>query len=608
MKTRILALLLAATCCAQGNAQTTPDPSSRIYWTEYATDTVRRTTVDGSVVEIIVDTGLFSPQSMAIDPVNSKMYWTDSSPGEIEMANLDGTGRQTIVTGLTYPTGLTVDQVDGKIYWTDAVDWAGGGKIQRANLDGTGVEDVISTGLLGPDGVAVDATGGKLYWTDEIAGTVQRANLDGSNVEVLAISRIPVGIALDRLNSKLYWSEYPLCCTFSAQIVRANLDGTGKEVVYISPRQTNMEQIALDVGIQGKVFWADDFNQTVSSVNLDGTGFEDVVSGAGAAWGVAAHIVGDGDSDGIFDHLDNAPNDPNPDQSDIDGDGIADVIDPCPSDPTNGCDPTGSAAESIGSDGGTLATEDGDAEIQFPTGALDDDTSMSITDSGTGFVLNSSIGQAEAIFGVDIGPEGTVFNVPIIIVFSWEDADDNGQVDGTNLQENKLVITKDGMAISDQCQFDAGCDTIANTFTFSVSSLSEFTLSGPLDTDGDGIADDFAGEVDVCPSENATGFDVDRNGCIDSFSGLAELVSNLVIEGIIDAQMQNSLLSKVNNAEASSSLENVCTAVNELAAFDRQVAAQAGKKISAEAAALVTDYSNSVSSYLQSQLAPGESC
>ena len=60
----------------------------------------------------------------------------------------------------------------------------------------------------------------------------------------------------------------------------------------------------------------------------------------------------DTDGDGVLDDEDNAPNDFNPDQSDIDGDLIGDVIDPCPSDPTDSCDPAGSASESIDSSGG----------------------------------------------------------------------------------------------------------------------------------------------------------------------------------------------------------------------------------------------------------------
>ena len=72
--------------------------------------------------------------------------------------------------------------------------------------------------------------------------------------------------------------------------------------------------------------------------------------------------------------------------------------------------------------------------------------------------------------------------------------------------------------------------------------------------------------------------------------------------------MQNSLISKVSNAESSAGRENVCTAINELEAFKSQVDAQTGKKISAEAANQVKDYTDSVALYLLDQLPVGESC
>jgi hypothetical protein len=72
--------------------------------------------------------------------------------------------------------------------------------------------------------------------------------------------------------------------------------------------------------------------------------------------------------------------------------------------------------------------------------------------------------------------------------------------------------------------------------------------------------------------------------------------------------MQNSLISKVDNAGSSADREKICTAVNELGAFNNQVAAQLGNKISAEAASLVADYADSVVAFLESQLPNGDSC
>jgi len=175
-----------------------------------------------------------------------------------------------------------------------------------------------------------------------------------------------------------------------------------------------------------------------------------------------------------------------------------------------------SVAKSVGSSGGTVTTENGEVTMTIPAGALNDDTNISIIGRGEDFALAISLGQALAIYGVELGPEGTVFNEPITLVFAWDDADNDGEVDRTNIQENDLVITKDGVAITDLCQFDAGCDQVANTFTFSVTSFSEFTLSGPLDTDDDGVPDNFNGVKDNCPPvPNPDQADTNNNGVGD---------------------------------------------------------------------------------------------
>jgi hypothetical protein len=198
----------------------------------------------------------------------------------------------------------------------------------------------------------------------------------------------------------------------------------------------------------------------------------------------------DSDGDGIPDDIDNCINDANPDQSDVDSDTVGDVCDVCPDDDADTCNPDGSAGGSFGSGGGTLATENGDVSITIPSGALDTETSISITDTGASYQLITNLGGALAVFGVSIQPNGLVFNTPITIVFSWDDADNDGWVDGTSINEENLMISKDSVVITDYCKFESGCDQSANTFTFTVSSLSEFALvdllcSGDLDADKD---------------------------------------------------------------------------------------------------------------------------
>ena len=57
---------------------------------------------------------------------------------------------------------FTVSAVS-KMYWTNA---GSRDKIQRANLDGSNIEDLITTGLSYPVGLALDLTRRMMYWTD----------------------------------------------------------------------------------------------------------------------------------------------------------------------------------------------------------------------------------------------------------------------------------------------------------------------------------------------------------------------------------------------------------------------------------------------------------
>lgn len=137
----------------------------------------------------------------------------------------------------------------------------------------------------------------------------------------------------------------------------------------------------------------------------------------------------------------------------------------------------GSAVRIIGTTGGYISTPDNSVLLTIPPNALESDTSLFVNGSGTTYELNTDLGPAEAVFSVEIGPPGTTFNQPVSIDFAWEDIDNDGIVDGTSLEEPFLVIVKDGIVLTDRCENEPGCDQIANTFTFEVSSLSEFALA-----------------------------------------------------------------------------------------------------------------------------------
>ena len=176
----------------------------KMYWIDSGTDKIQRANLDGSNIEDIITTGLRTPTGIAVDLKWRKVYWVDAGTDKIQRANLDGSNIEDIITtGLRTPTGIAVDLKSDKIYWIDS----GTDKIQRANLDGANIEDIVTTGLRTPTGIAVNPgdpldpenpLGGKVYWIDADTDKVQRANLDGSNIEDLVTTglRTPTGIAL----------------------------------------------------------------------------------------------------------------------------------------------------------------------------------------------------------------------------------------------------------------------------------------------------------------------------------------------------------------------------------------------------------------------------
>src|SRR5690606_25953875 len=99
--------------------------------------------------------------------------------------------------------GIAVDMQHHMIYWTTGSD----GQVQRANLDGSEIEEILS-GLEHPTDIALDVREGKMYWAERDAGMIRRANLDGSEIEDLFTGlQTPEYFALTFENATVVSSE-----------------------------------------------------------------------------------------------------------------------------------------------------------------------------------------------------------------------------------------------------------------------------------------------------------------------------------------------------------------------------------------------------------------
>jgi len=125
-----------------------------------------------------------------------------------------------------------------------------------------------------------------------------------------------------------------------------------------------------------------------------------------------------------------------------------------------------------------------------------------------------------------------------------------------------------------------------------ISRFSEYAIVAPLDSDGDGVPDDFRGQVDACPLENARGFDADNDGCIDSYTGLLRLISSLASDGAIDSIVNKNLRATVRFSQWAATRNRTHFALFWLQVFKYKVDYYKGWKISDEAGELLTAYAD----------------
>ena len=224
-----------------------------------------------------------SESSVGQDATLSHIYWTDRNTHKIQRANLDGSNVETLVTlgedVFAGPYGLALDVDGGKIYWIDDKRNSRIERIRRANLDGSNIETIIFSRIR-PSSLALDVDGGKIYWTDQ--NNIRRANLDGSNIETLITEwswspRSPE-LALDADRGKIYWIAY--------DIRRANLDGSNIETLITEDEldydphdsiATGLTGLALDVD-ESKMYWTDSVGR-LRWANLDGSNIETLLYG-----------------------------------------------------------------------------------------------------------------------------------------------------------------------------------------------------------------------------------------------------------------------------------------------------------------------------------------
>ncbi|KAF5020541.1 hypothetical protein F66182_7440 [Fusarium sp. NRRL 66182] len=184
---------------------------------------------DGTELRTIFDQVTAMPDGITIDHSNGFMYWTNMGPtfkcndGSIQRSRLDGSERTTIVrtgcTGVHTPKQITLAPQSQKLYWCDRE----GMKVMRCNLDGSGVEVLVSTGSTTKDrkdpcrwsvGITVDETKRYFYWSQKgpskgNQGRILRARMDDPSQVEVVFDKLPepIDLEMEEASQMLYWTD-----------------------------------------------------------------------------------------------------------------------------------------------------------------------------------------------------------------------------------------------------------------------------------------------------------------------------------------------------------------------------------------------------------------
>lgn len=108
-----------------------------VYWTDYDQNAIYSSDLNGVGAAPLVSSGLTTPWGLALDPTSTRLFLTEYATGRILSYQLLGGTLTTVLTGLANPTYLAIDPGTARMFWTEA--GAGAQKVQRANLNGTGL-------------------------------------------------------------------------------------------------------------------------------------------------------------------------------------------------------------------------------------------------------------------------------------------------------------------------------------------------------------------------------------------------------------------------------------------------------------------------------------
>lgn len=272
MKNYFSACVIACICIALTSSGRAQD---KIYYTisTNPTYTVNVANIDGtSPHALFADDGVQSPNAIALDLTNNKVYYSDIGHHALRKCNLDGTGITDVMTGIDIYY-FALDVAAGKIYYTISANPTY--TVNVANIDGTNPHALFADdGVQSPKDIALDLTNNKIYFSDNGHHAIRKCNMDGTGLTNVMTGIDIFYFALDVAGGKIY---YTISANPTYTVNVANIDGTNPHTLFADDGVQSPKDIALDL-VNSKIYYIDAGHKSIRRCGLDGSSITDLIT------------------------------------------------------------------------------------------------------------------------------------------------------------------------------------------------------------------------------------------------------------------------------------------------------------------------------------------
>lgn len=191
----------------------------QVYWVDNSGQgAVIRANADfGGIKTLITGLGVPNHLNLALDPGANLIFWSNADAGTIGRASLAGGPIiGTFYSPGAYPDDLAVDRAQQLLYWTTQ-----SGQVVRSQYDGSGQVILLQLGGFGASGLGLDLAAGKMYLAVPNQQLIARANLDGTGLETLVTLGTERPFGMELFNGRMYWADLD-----GGRLRSANLDGS----------------------------------------------------------------------------------------------------------------------------------------------------------------------------------------------------------------------------------------------------------------------------------------------------------------------------------------------------------------------------------------------